>query len=331
MPPEDARAIGQGAQVGGGGRPRQRVRRVASRRARRGPLARPAPGLRGGGQSLAGSRSDSPAPVRRCCRAPGRSPFWMRWLERLDPKKRRAPTGILYTNGRGPGRAVLFLPRSHARGLPAAASHAPRPRPGAGRRAAGGPSAAPAGGEPARRARTAGRTRCAARDPAHRATRGAGSRRCQFRERAGSRSGRGCARRCRAGGVLRGCRNRGGSAWRSGAFRTGARGASAVSRGAESAARGVVRAARDLLGARGAGRRTRAAGASATSRSSGNAACRRRGRATGADGARCARGVAGSGHAGKGFASGACAPRPARVESASLRASRAVIACYNSP
>jgi type VI secretion system ImpM family protein len=34
--------------------------------------------------------------------------LWLRWLERLDAKPRRPVTGVLYTGGRGPGRAVLF-------------------------------------------------------------------------------------------------------------------------------------------------------------------------------------------------------------------------------
>jgi type VI secretion system ImpM family protein len=34
---------------------------------------------------------------------------WLRWLDRLDAKRRRPVTGVLYTSGRGPGRAVLFF------------------------------------------------------------------------------------------------------------------------------------------------------------------------------------------------------------------------------
>jgi type VI secretion system ImpM family protein len=35
--------------------------------------------------------------------------MWLRWLDRLDGKRRRPVTGVLYTSGRGPGRAVLFF------------------------------------------------------------------------------------------------------------------------------------------------------------------------------------------------------------------------------
>ena len=34
--------------------------------------------------------------------------IWLRWLDRLDGKRRRVVTGMLYTGGKGPGRAVLF-------------------------------------------------------------------------------------------------------------------------------------------------------------------------------------------------------------------------------
>lgn len=34
---------------------------------------------------------------------------WLRWLDRLDAKRRRPVTGVLYTSGRGPGRVVLFF------------------------------------------------------------------------------------------------------------------------------------------------------------------------------------------------------------------------------
>jgi type VI secretion system ImpM family protein len=34
---------------------------------------------------------------------------WLRWFDRLDAKRRRPVTGVLYTSGRGPGRAVLFF------------------------------------------------------------------------------------------------------------------------------------------------------------------------------------------------------------------------------
>jgi type VI secretion system ImpM family protein len=35
--------------------------------------------------------------------------IWLRWLDRLDAKRRRPFTGVLYSSGRGPGRAVLFF------------------------------------------------------------------------------------------------------------------------------------------------------------------------------------------------------------------------------
>lgn len=35
--------------------------------------------------------------------------IWLRWLDRLDAKRRRPVTGALYSSGRGPGRAVLFF------------------------------------------------------------------------------------------------------------------------------------------------------------------------------------------------------------------------------
>jgi type VI secretion system ImpM family protein len=35
--------------------------------------------------------------------------MWLRWLDRLDGKRRRPVTGVLYTSGRGPGRAVFFF------------------------------------------------------------------------------------------------------------------------------------------------------------------------------------------------------------------------------
>ena len=35
--------------------------------------------------------------------------FWLRWLDRLEARCRRPLTGVLYSSGRGPGRAVLFF------------------------------------------------------------------------------------------------------------------------------------------------------------------------------------------------------------------------------
>jgi type VI secretion system ImpM family protein len=35
--------------------------------------------------------------------------FWLRWLERPEAGRKRGATGLLYSAGRGPGRAVLFL------------------------------------------------------------------------------------------------------------------------------------------------------------------------------------------------------------------------------
>ena len=35
--------------------------------------------------------------------------FWLFWLDRLDPRGRRAVTGVLYPHGHNPGRAVFFF------------------------------------------------------------------------------------------------------------------------------------------------------------------------------------------------------------------------------